>query len=90
MRSLKAAARFGVLYVAAFLLVDGTIIVDRREYSQAVELYTRNPTPQNDTLVRSERRENEHTKAVDAALAASIVTAITFGVWAYRTVCRMT
>ncbi|HXY00777.1 MAG TPA: hypothetical protein VEI54_07630 [Candidatus Limnocylindrales bacterium] len=85
MHRAKTALRFVVIFVVAFLFFDVTTIVDRRDYRKAVFNYTRNPTAENEALVRSERQKNEWVKALDAAAGAAIVTAAAFGVLAlYR------
>jgi len=87
MQRAKSALRLAVVFGAVFLFFDTTAIVDRRDYSAAASAYIRNPTPENEALLRSEGRKNELVKAGDAAVEAAIVTAVAFGVFAiYRLV----
>lgn len=73
------------VFVVVFVLVYATTFVDRRDYSHAVVDYVRNPTPENEARLQSERRKNEIAKTWDAAAGASLVTAVVLGMFAlYR------
>jgi len=87
MYRVKTALWFALVFVPAFLFFDSTIFVDRWDYRHAVSVYIQNPTPENEARLRSQRWKNEQVKAADAAVPATIMTALAFGMFAiYRSV----
>jgi hypothetical protein len=58
-----------------------TTFIDDRKYAQAVYVYTKNPTPENEAILRGERQRVNMLRTREAAAGDLIGTVFLFGLW---------
>jgi hypothetical protein len=87
MRRLRYALLLAVTFGVAFVFFNATTFIDRRKYAAAVNAYVRNPMPENEVLLQSERQKTERLRLQGASISAGVVTALAAGIGAiYRSV----
>ena len=85
MSPVRKASCLLVAYVSAVILAYLVPEqIDRRDYTQAVVAYTRNPTQENEAALRAQRRVNERMHLRDSTVLGLILVAVGYGAWSGR------
>jgi hypothetical protein len=68
-------------FILAYLIPER---IDRREFTQAVITYSRNPTPENAAALEAQRRANDRIHLEDSAAIGLVLILVAYGIWGLR------